>query len=119
MSDACDRLLASYKTNVKTEIENLKTARPPVPSSFEDIPAAVEADELAQIQWEAATRDSIPLYDEENIYERHVDALTLSDAKEAAAFYYLLARAKMEAGDQHFFAGDVLADINKLESNDA
>jgi hypothetical protein len=118
MSEAHNALTSEFKAGVKAEIGRIRAAGAPKIGAVEGVTKSIEADKLNWMMWEAATRDAILLYDEENIYEKHVDALTWTDAKEAAAFYYLAARARMEAGDQYFFAADVLEGLEELEVED-
>jgi hypothetical protein len=118
MSEAHDALTGEFKAGVKAEIGRLRAAGVPKIGAVEGLPNSIEADKLNWMMWEAATRDAILLYDGENIYERHVDALIWTDAKGAGAFCYLAAEAIMEAGDQYFFAADVLEGLEELEVED-
>jgi len=110
-------LLAIYKAGVEAEIE--QTRAEDRPEAVGVLPEDAEADELLLMQWEAATRGSIMLYDGTDFYEKHTDDLTLSDAKEAAAFYQLAAQAGFLAREQHIFAADVKKDLEQLEGGDA
>jgi hypothetical protein len=71
------------------------------------------------MQWEAAERDSVLLYDGIDVYERHVDDLSLSDAELAEAYLDLAISALSRSAEQHRFAGDVKRDIEELEAGDA
>ena len=119
MSEAHDVLTSEYKAACKAEIGRLTAAGAPKIGAVEGLPNSIEADKFNWMTWEAATRDAILLYDGENIYEKHVDALTWTDAKEDAAFSYLVAEEIMEVGDQCFFAADVLEGLEELEVDDA
>jgi hypothetical protein len=66
------------------------------------------------MEWEAAERDSVLLYDGTDVYERHVDDLSLSDAA-LAAYLDLAVTALSRSAEQHRFAGDVKRDIEELE----
>ena len=110
-------LLAVYKMGVKDEIEEIKAAGSS--PTGRDLPADIEADELLRMRWEAATRDSIMLYNGTDVYEKHVDDLALSDAGEISAFLELAAGACFRSSDQHGFAASVLEDLQGLEGSDA
>ncbi len=112
-----DVLLAIYKAGVKNEIEDVKAAGEP--GVVDVFPFDADADALLWLRWDAAMRDSIMLYDGSVVYEKHADDLTLSDAREAAAFYELAAQACFRSGDQHMFAYDVLKDLEELVADDA
>jgi hypothetical protein len=112
-----DALMAIYKAGVEAENEEIRAEGRPEAAGI--LPEDAEADELLLMRWEAATRDSIMLYDGTDFYEKHTDDLTLSDAKEAAAFYELAAQACFIAGEQHKFAADVKKDLEQLEGGDA
>ena len=119
MSEAHDALTSEFKADVKADIGRLRAAGAPKIGAVEGLPNSIEADKLDWMMWEAATRDAILLYDGENIYEKHVDTLTWTDAKDNAAFSYLVGGAMIEAGDQSFFAADVLEGLEELEVDDA
>jgi hypothetical protein len=112
-----DALLAIYKAGVEAEIE--ETRAQGRPEALGVLPEDAEADELLLMQWEAATRGSIMLYDGTDFYEKHSDDLALSDAKEAAAFYELVSQACALAAEQHMFAADVKEDLEQLGGGDA
>jgi hypothetical protein len=118
VSEAHDALLIVYKAGVKAEIRRTRAAGPSQ-IGVEGLPKSIEADKLNWMMWEAATRDAIPLFDGENIYEKHVDALTIADAKEAAAFCFLAGSVTLESSDELFFVGDVLEGLEELEVDDA
>jgi hypothetical protein len=110
-------LLAIYRIGVKNEIEEVKAAGEPAAVGV--LPSDASADALLWMRWDAATRDSILLYDGSGVYEKHVDDLTLSDAGEAAAFYEHAAQACFRTRDQHMFAADVKEDLEQLGGEDA
>jgi hypothetical protein len=56
-----DALLAIYKIGVKNEIEEVKAAGEP--AAVDVLPSDADADALLWMRWDAATRDSILLYD--------------------------------------------------------
>src|SRR5918995_4164894 len=117
MSEAHDALTSEYKAGVKAEIGRIRVDGAPKIGAVEGLPNSIEADKLDWMMWEAATRDAILLYDGENIYEKHVDALTWTDAKDAAAFSYLVGGAMIEAGDQCFFAAGVFKGLGGVEAD--
>ena len=86
-----DVFTALFKARVRNEIEEVKVAGEPTVVNV--LPSNTEADALRWLRWDAAARDSILLYDQSSIYEKHVDDLTWSDALETGAFLYLLAKA--------------------------
>jgi hypothetical protein len=112
-----DVLLAVYKVGVKNEIEEVKAAGEP--TVVDVVPSDTDADALLWMMWDAATRDSIMLYDGVGVYEKHVDDLALSEAGEAAAFYEHAAQACFRAGEQHKFAADVKEGLKPLGDGDA
>ena len=113
-----DALLAIYKIGVKNEIEEVKAAGQPAAVGV--LPFDADADALLWARWDAATRDSLLLYDGSGVYEKHVDELTLSYAGEAAAFYKLAAQTCFRSGEQHKFAADdVKKDLEQLGGEDA
>jgi hypothetical protein len=112
-----DALLAAYRTGTKMEIDAIKAACRP--ETFDFLPEDAEANRLLLMQWEAAERDSILLYDGTDVYERHVDVLSLSDAELAAAYLDLAVAALSRSAEQHRFARDVKRDIEELEAGDA
>jgi hypothetical protein len=112
-----DALTVIYKAGVAAEIEEIRAEGRPEAAGV--LPEDAEADELLLMRWEAATRGSIMLYDSTDFYEKHTDDLTLSDAKDAAAFCELVAQACYLAGEQHKFAADVKEDLEQLEGGDA
>ena len=107
----------AYKARVRARIEETKAAS--LPTASAKLPEGHKLDQLRWIEWDAATRDSIILYDGTSLYEQHVDDVTLMDRQEANAFYELMARTAVRAGDQHMFAADVLEDLKDLEADDA
>jgi hypothetical protein len=112
-----DGLLAVYRAGTKMEIDATKAAgRPEI---FDFLPEDAEANQHLLMQWEAAERDLILLYDGTDVYERHVDDLSLSDAEMAAAYLDLAVTALSRSAEQHRFAGDVKRDIEELEAGDA
>jgi hypothetical protein len=112
-----DALLAVYRAGTKMEIDESKAAGRP--ETFDFLPEDAEANQLLLMQWEAAERDSVLLYDGTDVYERHVDDLSLSDAALAAAYLDLAVTALSRSAEQHRFAGDVKRDIEELEAGDA
>ena len=112
-----DALLAVYRAGTKMEIDATKAAGRP--ETFDFLPEDAEADQYLLMQWEAAERDSILLYDGTDVYERHVDDLSLSDAELAAAYLDLAVTALSHSAEQHRFARDVKRDIEELEAGDA
>jgi hypothetical protein len=112
-----DALLAVYRAGTKMEIDATKAAGPP--ETFDFLPEDVEANQHLLMQWQAAERDSILLYDGTDVYERHVDDLSLSDAELAAAYLDLAVTALSRSAEQHRFARDVKRDIEELEAGDA
>jgi hypothetical protein len=111
-----DALLAVYKAGTKMEIDVTKVAGRP--GIFDFLPEDAEANRRLLMEWEAAERDSILLYDGTDIYERHVDELSLSDAEMAAAYLDLAVSALSHSAEQHRFARDVKRDIEELEADD-
>jgi len=111
-----DALLAVYRAGTKMEIDAIKAAGRP--ETFDFLPEDAEADQLLLMTWEAAERDSVLLYDGTDVYGRHVDELSLSDAK-SAAYLDLAISALSRSAEQHRFAGDVKRDIEELEAGDA
>jgi len=111
-----DALLAVYRAGTKMEIDATKTAGRP--ETFDYLPEDAEANQLLLMQWEAAERDSILLYDGTVVYERHVDDLSLSDAELAAAYLDLAVSSLSRSAEQHRFARDVKRDIEELEAGD-
>jgi hypothetical protein len=117
MHNKNDALLAVYRAGTKMEIDATKaTGRP---ETFDFLPQDAEANQLLLMQREAAERDSILLYDGTDVYERHVDDLSLSDAELAAAYLDLAATALSRSAEQHRFAADVKRDIEETEAGDA
>ena len=112
-----DALLAVYRAGTKMEIDATKAAGRP--ETFDFLPEDAEADQLLLMKWEAAERNSVLLYDGTDVYERHVDDLSLSDAALAAAYLDLAVTALSRSAEQHRFAGDVKRDIEELEAGDA
>jgi hypothetical protein len=112
-----DTLLTVYRAGTKMEIDATKAEGRP--ETFDFLPEDAEANRLLLMQWEAAERDSILLYDGTDVYERHVDVLSLSDTELAAAYLDLAVTAVSRSADQHRFAGDVKRDIEELEAGDA
>ena len=112
-----DALLAVYRAGTKIEIDATKAAGRP--ETFDFLPEDAEADQHLLMQWEAAERDSILLYDGTDVYERHVDELSLLEAEMAAAYLDLAVTALSRSADQHRFAKDVKRDIEDLEAGDA
>ena len=89
------------------------------PETFDFLPEDAEANQYLLMEWEAAERDSVLLYDGTDVYERHVDDLSLSDAELAAAYLDLAAGALSRSVDQHRFARDVKKDIEEWGTGDA
>jgi hypothetical protein len=112
-----DALLAVYRAGTKMEIDATKAAGRP--ETFDFLPGDAEANQYLLMQWEAAERDSILLYDGTDVHERHIDNLTLSDAETAAAYQDLAMIAVSRSAEQHRFARDVVRDIKELEAEDA
>ncbi len=112
-----DALLAMYKVGVQNEIEEVKAVGEPIVVDL--LPSDTDADVLLLLRWDAATRDSIMLYDGSEVYEKHVNELILSDAEKAVAFHELAAGACFRSKEQHKFAADVTADLEKLGGNNA
>jgi hypothetical protein len=112
-----DALLAVYRTGTKMGIDATRAAGPP--ETFDFLPEDAEANQYLLMEWEAAERDSVLLYDGTDVYERHVDDLSLSDAELAAAYLDLASDALSRSADQHRFARDVKRDIEELEAGDA
>jgi hypothetical protein len=112
-----DELMAIYKAGVEAEIEEIRAQGRP--EAVVVLPEDAEVYELLLMRWEAATRDSIMLYDGTDFYEKHTEDLILSDAGEAAAFYELVTQAYALAAEQHIFAADVKEDLEQLEGGDA
>jgi len=112
-----DALLAVYRAGTKMEIDATKAAGRP--ETFDFLPEDAEADQLLLMTLEAAERDSVLLYDGTDVYERHVDDLSLSDAELAAAYLDLAISALSRSAEQHRFAGNVKRDIEELEAGDA
>jgi hypothetical protein len=115
--DSNDALLAVYRARTKMAID--ATIAAGRPETFDYLPEDAEANQYLLMEWEAAGRDAILLYDGMDVYERHVDDLSLSDAELAAAYLYLASDALSRSAGQHRFAGDVKRDIGKLEAGDA
>ena len=112
-----DALLAVYRAGTKMEIDATKAAGRP--ETFDFLPEDAGANQLLLMQWEAAEWDSVLLYDGIDVYERHVDDLSLSDAELAEAYLDLAISALSRSAEQHRFAGDVKRDIEELEAGDA
>jgi hypothetical protein len=106
-----------YKVGVKKEIEEVKAAGEPAIAGL--LPSDADADALVWSRWDAATRDSIMLYAGGEVYEKHLDDLTLSDVEAAVAFCQLTVRACLRSGEQHKFVADVKEDLEYLGGNDA
>jgi hypothetical protein len=115
--DNNDALLAVYKAGTKMGIDaTIAAGRPEI---FDNLPEDAEANQYLLMEWEAAERDSILLYDGTEVYERHIYDLSLSDAESAAAYLDLAAGTLSRSADQHRFAQDVKRDIEELEVGDA
>jgi hypothetical protein len=112
-----DALLTVYRAVTKMDIDATKAAGRP--ETFDFLPKDAEANQHLLMQWEAAEQDSVLLYDGTDIYERHVDDLSLSDAEMAAAYLDLTIAALSRSAEQHRFAGEVKRDIEELEAGDA
>jgi len=112
-----DALLAVCRAGTKMEIDATKAAGRP--ETFDFLPEDAEANQHLLMQWEAAERDSILLYDGTDVCERHVDDVSLSDAELAAAYLDLAVSVLSRSAEQHRFAGDVKRDIEELEAGDA
>jgi hypothetical protein len=110
-------LLAVYRAGTKMEIHVRKAAGRP--ETFDLLPEDAEANHYLLMEWEAAERDSVLLYDGTDVYERHVDDLSLSDAEIVAAYLDLAVTAPSRSAEQHRFARDVKRDIEELEAGDA
>jgi hypothetical protein len=112
-----DALLAVYRAGTKMEIDATKAAGRP--ETFDFLPEDAESNQHLLMQWEAAERDSVLLYDGTDVYERHVDDLSLSDAELAEAYLDLAVTALSRSAEQHRFARDIKRDIEELEAGDA
>jgi hypothetical protein len=110
-------LLVVYRAGTKMEIDAIKAAGRP--ETFDFLPEDAEANQLLLMEWKAAERDSILLYDGTDVYEKHADDLTLSDAEMAAAYQDLAMTALSRSAEQHRFARDIKRDIEELEAEDA
>jgi hypothetical protein len=115
--DKNEALLAVYRAGTKRGVEATKAAVRP--ETFGFLLEDAEANRLLLMEWEAAERDAVLLYDGTDFYERHVGDLALSDAEMAAAYLDLALAATSRSAEQHGFAGDVKRDIEGLGANDA
>jgi hypothetical protein len=110
--DARELLEVVWRTNVRADIEQARAEGPPEAIGL--VPADEQVDVLLLSRWKAAERDCALLYDGKEVYEKNIDDLGLSDAKNYGAFCELLGSTLLQSSDEHKFVADVTYDIEAL-----